>query len=190
MSTIPGGTLGYVVANILETSPYVAPTNGTESVTAWVMLENDSLPQLWSQVGWWKYATGARYSFSEWTYNTQGQTTDQLHPSWPVGNWTLYEVFWNPNRPGIEHYINGSLATFHGRVFTMRRADIYGETHNVRSQMPGAISAPERFADSHVANLSGTIYPLNGTQDNSNSSIYGYLRINDKVIHIWDKACD
>ena len=95
------------------------------------MIWNDDISSYYSQVGWVKYATGQRRSFSEWVVTANGsrQVLHAEYPAWPVGNWTLYEVYWDPNTQRLQHYINGNLVQSHIRYFTMRRADIPGETH-------------------------------------------------------------
>jgi hypothetical protein len=191
-STIPGGTLGYATSQILEYSPYIAPTSGSESTSAWPMIENDEVPQYYSQVGWLKYATGTRRTFSEWIYNDSTGTRQVAHreyPAQPVGNWTLYEVYWDPNTQRIQHWINANLVQSHRRFFTMRRADIYGETHELRSQMPGGYNFHEQFTESYVANLADDIYEFLGTVDIEDPSIHDAAVGSSTRLDIWDKAC-
>jgi hypothetical protein len=145
-ASIPGGSLGYVGSQILEYSPYVAPTSGAESTSAWPMIQNDD-------------------------------------PS------TLYEVYWDPNTQRLQHYINGNLVQSHVRYFTMRRADISGETHEYRSQMPGGYNAHEQLAGGYVANLGGGLYTFDGILNISNGSIHGQARGSSTRVDIWDRAC-
>lgn len=155
------------------------------------MIWNDDISSYYSQVGWVKYATGQRRSFSEWVVTANGsrQVLHAEYPAWPVGNWTLYEVYWDPNTQRLQHYINGNLVQSHIRYFTMRRADISGETHEYRSQMPGGFNYHEQLSGSYVADLGGGLYTFNGILNITDGSIHDRAQGSSTRLDIWDKAC-
>jgi hypothetical protein len=187
--SVPTGTLGYVESQIEEYSPYVAPVDGNETVSAWVMIEAESDYSDRSQVGWLKYATGKRWSFSEWTYDNLGNWTRQHYTPQPVGNYTVYEVYWDPNTERLQHWINANLVVSHMRHFTMRRANNHGETHNQGSQMPGGFDDHEQFTFSYVGDLSDNLYAFNGTLEVDEPDWHGAAEATPTGFHIWDRAC-
>ena len=193
-SSIPNETLGYAASEILEYSPYVAPTGDPagdgENVSASVMIWNDTTPQAWSQVGWIKFENGNRRMFSQWTDVPEfGHWSTRYYGAYPAGNFTLYEVYWDPNTQRIQHWANGAILVDHLRYFTMRKAEVLGETHEYRSQMPGGTASHERFRNSYVGNLSNGIYAFNGTPFVTDSAIHSASKVSTTRLDVWDNAC-
>jgi len=193
-TTIPGGTLGYVGSNLYEYSPYVAPTGyGAEpTASAWVMLENDAMdpetPFLWASIGWLKTYPNTRHLFWEWT-DSVGNWYTETRLAWPVGGSTYYEVLWDDFTQQLNFYANYQLYDSKTRYFTMRRANVSGETHNRASQMPGGTSKHQTFLQSQVANLDGSVFSFGGTSVVTDPSIHANSHPTARAWHIWDTAC-
>jgi hypothetical protein len=187
---LPSGLTG-VYSDILNYSPWVQPNDPGKPAHAgsgWVMLDNDTSPYHYSQVGWWEFPGSTRQTFNQYTYN--GTFTNTWSPQ-PTGYFTYYELTWYTSlgEHVVDVYVGGSQVAEQQVDFTPIRADAQGEINTLASQMPGGYNYAEAFDDSHVQVNGATWDAFNGVGDNSNSTYFGDDVVNSTVSNVWDKAC-
>lgn len=182
----------YGVQTRLET--YQSYIQGSARARAWNMLTKPGIPggqQWWAQVGWsirkdsqgWIYSPGIFTSWTDnvgnyWVKDYAGVLTGQYYYTWYLSS--------NGKRFTIQ-----VGATSYGTVtagWTPSIVEIYGETHDHNTQMPGDTSNKVRMDEARYW-VGSYNYAIDSTAGANDSTIFGATKVNSTTYDIWDKNC-
>jgi hypothetical protein len=184
-----GLTIAGIRSDIYNYSPWVQ--TGTDGVTGWVMLQDDSLD--WAQIGWEEKPAGARCDFYQYGLGGIVKSGACWSPGESVGSVHTYQVLYN-NTPGqFTYFRDGTQYAQTSADFIPTDGVIAGETKTLASQMPGSVSVNESFQTSYYY-AGGGWNAFNGAtflQPNNTTSqgAFGNVISNWYEAQIWDKAC-
>lgn len=181
-SRIRSGITG-VYSNILNYDPWVQP--GSQSL-AWVMLTKSTDHRVWAQVGYWENANDSRYTFTQYTSEPNKWWTGFYWPPEPENTYTYYKVTYDGSN--WRFYAAGDLLNYKVATFVPNEAQIFGETHTLADQMPGALQKWEWFKDAK-AQWAGAWNNWDGTVWTTNDTYFRAGKNTATSIWIYDKAC-
>lgn len=188
----PGTTVGGVYSDIYNYSPWVHDLSPTASyVAAWVMILNANNSNDFTQIGWWEYPQGVRYTFT-WT-NWQGESQPLYTFMSPqaTNTFSYYTVLYNNPSGDFGFYVNGHLVNTNYIEFTPNAGQVSGETHTADDQMPGGYQNTEDFYSTNIY-YSGGWHSFNGTPSTAGpnaGSYFGIYKVDGTGLEIWDNAC-
>lgn len=184
-------------------SPYVSPDS--TQTTGWVMIVNRTSVDF-AHVGWWESPGTVRHTFAEYGFdNGNGGDYKNFFAAKPVASSNKYKVTYAPNTTYVGFDVNGtSLESFPLPSFgTPNQAEVYGETHDNNSQVPGGTMNHEMFYNLetwHPAGGSGSYQTGSATTKTLSYSRSGSVPFagispsegtgGQDEVQIWDKACD
>ena len=94
---------------------------------------------------------GERHTMVMW-HLVGGGYSATFTPTQPISTYTTYEVLYN-NQPGkLSFYAAGVNVYNVNNFFTPHEAQVYGETHSFRSQMPGGHHSAGEYEDFFSSN--------------------------------------
>ena len=151
----------------------------------------------YAQVGWQERPQNFRYTFIEWIDGGGGvhfNNTLWLVP--PENTFSYYTVLYNNYAPGwVTFQVDGTTVGIANPGWSQvglapLQGEIYGETHNHNTQMPGGYNSfsHQVMKSSYIWYNNGWQY-FNGTPYATNPFYHGYQVISSREIHIWDRAC-
>jgi hypothetical protein len=198
---VPVGEPEEIRSTVVEKSPYVEPLGLADGTVNWIMIDNNTTPQRWAQLGWEKKpdnypSTVLRRWFIEWV-DYQGVD----HYEWAQDlaspeSWTTFDLFQLGVDQDFYYYVMGSPYWTSPDTFHNRRETVGGETLSRDSQMPGTTTSHEKFTSTVVLNQYDNTYSFNGDNADksfpqiTNGSIHGQDIGNyTQRIDIWDKGC-
>lgn len=192
-------TVGGVYSNIWNYDPYVDPA--TDYTYAWVMLTQHHSPGVdvpLAQVGWVKWSSGLRKTMVM-IHSVGGPYSEAFTDTpKPINTYTYYQVLYN-NTPGyVTFWVAGTKVFSWPNWFVPNEAQVYGETHSFRSQMPGGYQSSLYYEDFFNSNYwLGTWRPFAPNaqifaDDKNGVTIPNFGHTNPTTganLSIWDRAC-
>jgi hypothetical protein len=186
-----------VAASIWNYSPWVDPS--TDFTYAWVMLTNDhgyGVNANLVQNGWVEMPGSVRHTMFMWWKSDTGYQETYADPPQALKTYTQYQVTAGGGNFNFQvgGYTKYSIPTW----FTPTEAQVSGETHSFRSQMPGGHYSSYDYED-----LFGSQYLTNGWHyfmpgattfavdqyGNGQSLYFGHTTPSGGNISIWDWDC-
>jgi hypothetical protein len=155
----------------------------------------------WAQVGWrhWRQCsptcTNTHWTFTSWT-DASGTVYVKNYSSAGIGTSPNYQTYYVFDSYSLKYYWEfwrGSTPYDNPvAAFTPTTIEIFGETHNAASQMPGGTSNHNIFAYSYYKKSGSSTWSTVGSAASANyPAWYGAYRSTGVVpqYEIWDKAC-
>jgi hypothetical protein len=179
---VPGGTVGGVLADIYDYSPWV---NNGVGVSAWTMLNNGGQ---YAQIGWVEYLYNYRVTFVQFTHD--GTYTENEYFGSAAGQTHRYTTLYN-NIPGDFSFLySGSLMEHDHATFVPNEAEMHGENQTAANQMPGAVQLHETFRNAQIwFNGAWNSYAGSRTIQPFGTPYYNVTSSSATSADIWDSAC-
>jgi hypothetical protein len=176
----------------LET--YQSFIQGDARAWAWNMLSKPGIPggqQWWAQVGWsvrtdgqWIYSPSV---FTSWTDNVGNYWVKDYNG---VESGQTFYTYYLPAGKQFRLFVNSTQYDQVTGGWTPSIVEIYGETHNRNTQMPGDTSNKVRMDNAKTILNGGTTWSsMNSTAGANDPAIYGATKVNATTYDIWDKYC-
>ena len=185
----PGSTIGGVYSKLRITNPYLHEDSANP--ISWAVVEFYDGLQFYARIGYeqpinflLKHSTFVEYQTGS-THHAYGFNSET------VGSDIYYTVLWQaglPNRISFQR----SGSTLIGPVgvggYSPTGAEVLGEIHTAKSQMPGTTSSHELFYDTNIY-YSGAWRAFDGITFQTNSTYHLAAKVTTKNYEIYDRNC-
>ncbi len=178
-----------VRANIEVKDTWVE-TQDFRFAVGYVMLRQNLASGGYAQVGWWEYDNQERHTFVQQT-RSGGGFDNWFHPKHDPGEAPFYAVWQDPANDDYVYFVNGVEQERRPRDFFPQGASIVAEINSLATQMPGTLPAPQYVVNEHFNDadmyINGAYQDFNGSEYNTNTSLFGMKKINGRHYDVWDK---
>ena len=148
----------------------------------------------WAQTGWAKWkSSGWEYigPFVSYTDANGNYWLKYLSPSLTAGSYHYYYTYFTPNSSKTYTFaMDTTTFESHGLGWTPTIVQIYGETHNYNTQMPGDTNSKVRMDQAQYLVVNdATWHAMNTSAGANKPTWYGATKVDSTTYKIWDKYC-